>query len=68
MMVSHHHLQRKYGENSMEDNNIENNGFENFEDPGKYKSVSTIKEKQANVIGIFSMIFYVSGFILLRKQ
>jgi len=52
----------------MEDNNIENNGFENFEDPGKYKSVSTIKEKQANVIGIFSMIFYVSGFILLRKQ
>ena len=44
---------------------IKDNGFENFDKHNKYKSLDSIKERWANVTGIISMIFYIIGFMFL---
>lgn len=40
---------------------IENNGFENFEDQGKYKSVTLKKTKRANQIAKVSVVLLLMG-------
>jgi len=48
----------------MEDNNIENNGFENYEDQGKYKS-STLAKKKADAYAKIAEILLLISISML---
>ena len=52
----------KYEEIDMEQKElVEDNGFENFADQGKNKSIAELKEKKADRCATFSMISLVLG-------